>query len=75
MSCLLGYIGVISVPICLLRSFGAPRRDQKKMCVPEKNLSNLTKMRHVSISGALSGKLLLVGIVKNNKIVAYFRAG
>ncbi len=26
-------------------------------------------------SGALSGKMLLVRIVKNNKIYAYFRAG
>ncbi len=26
-------------------------------------------------SGALSGKMLLVGIVENNKIDAYFRAG
>ena len=26
-------------------------------------------------SGALSGKVLLLGIVENNKIDAYFRAG
>ncbi len=43
---------------------------QTGVCQP--NISLFLKKRG---SGALSGKMLLVRIVENNKIDAYFRAG
>ena len=38
------------------------------------SVGNIFSKKHIG-SGVLSGKMLLVRIVENNKIDAYFRAG